>query len=55
MTAKRNPPDAADEAPALPPGGHHDDPDLVLNEHVTEDEVCVVSKALFALCLQQWD
>jgi hypothetical protein len=43
----------ADEAPALPPGGQHDEPDLVLNEHVTEDEVCVVLKALRSACTQR--
>jgi Reverse transcriptase (RNA-dependent DNA polymerase) len=41
---------AADEAPALPPGGQHDEPDLVLNEHVTEHEVGVVLRALRTAC-----
>jgi hypothetical protein len=41
---------AADEAPALPPGEHHDEPDVVLNEHVTKDDLCVVLRALRPAC-----
>jgi hypothetical protein len=40
----------ADEAPALPPGGQHDDPELVWNEHVTEDKVCVMLRAWRSSC-----
>jgi hypothetical protein len=36
-------------------GKQHDDPDLVLNEHVTEDEVCMCCVEGFALCLWLWD
>ena len=41
---------AAADTPVLPPGGQHDEPDLVLNEHVTEHEVGVVLRALRTGC-----
>jgi hypothetical protein len=40
-----------DEAPALPPGGHLDEPNFgVLNDHVTEHKVGAVLRTLCIVC-----